>query len=525
MSSLFKNTLMVAVFTLGSRLLGFVREILYAAFYGTTYEMDAFLIANLFPGIMLVVLQTAIISSFIPVYNKYLVSNDRENADQFFVNSLVLVMIITGLFTTISIFLMPQIIALFAPGYNQDQLDLTVNISRLLMPTVFLSSILYLLTAVQQAQKKFFYPALALLVSNIIAIIITYLFNDLLGIYAVVLASLLAMLLQNMLQIPGVWKFQIKFSFQKLSLINSDTQKMWLLMYPLILSSVISQINIVIDRYLASLLPTGSISSLFYAYKINTVFNSLIGTSIITVMFPVFTNLFAENKINDLKKRLNLIIRVIMFVVLPLILILIFYSREITELLLRRGKFDYQATIATAGSLFFFSFGMLSVSLLELLNNVFYAKQDSKTPFKISLMGVIVYTSLSLFLMQYLFQNGLALAHTLTVTINLIVLISLLHNKIGNFNYPKIVTSFSKMALSGLAMILSFWGSDQMFEILIGRDLFSNKISELFTHLVFTTVIGGFCYLMIAFLLKSEEMQYILSFIIRMVFKKKVKVS
>lgn len=496
--------LLIAFLSLVSKFLGLAREMVLAQYYGVSISMDAYVVATLIPTVLGTIIRACIITAFIPIYNGYLAHDEKDVAKNFVDTLLTCILaacllIVGGLHIFAS-----QIIYVLAPGFNEQTHALTVDLLRMTMPIVLFFSLLGLVNAIQQAQNMFLYPALIGLPANLVIIGAVVLFADSFGIKAAAAGSVFAVLIQVIIQWPGLRKCgyspALAFDYR-----HPGVKKMLFLIGPIILSTAATQVNLFVDRYLASSLPSGSISALNYANKINMVFISLFVMSIVTVMFPNLAKHAARNEHEAFTASLSIALRIIIFVTVPIMFVLVVFNHSIVEILLQRGAFDGSATEATAIALFFFSFGMLGMALLDMLNRAFYAYQETRVPVLVNLGVVGLNIFLNIILVRHLAHGGLALGTSIAVTMGVVVLFYLLRKKFdGNFGRDVIAT----LGKTAIAAIIAVCIAKALIHIITfffaGYGTQQYKLMQTLI-LAGSLTLGGSCYIFMTITLGCDE--------------------
>lgn len=229
-------------------------------------------------------------------------------------------------------------------------------------------------------------------------------------------------------------------------------------MVPAALGLGVTQINIMIDTLLASFLPEGSISYLYYSNRLLQLPLALFGIALGTALLPTFSSLASHGKTEELMSTFSFGMRMVLFISLPSSIGLIVFRVPIIGLLFQRGQFTDMATIATAQALFAYSVGLFAFSGLKVTIPVFYAHQDTTTPVRIGIVAMLANICLNLVLMFPLKHAGLALATSLSSMINLIFLIRIMRNRWGKIDGTRIIRSCLKTLANSLCMgCICYW--------------------------------------------------------------------
>ena len=390
--NLIASTSTFGFFTLISRILGYVRDILIAIFLGTSFFADAFFVAFRLPNTFRrLFAEGTFNAAFIPSYASELAMN-KERADHFAKNIFNLLFLILLILVLISEIFMPQLIFLIAPGFYKDpeKLKLAVDLSRITFPFLFFICIASFFGAILNSYNKFAAAAAAPIILNVI-LIGSLFFSQWLNIsdvltlsYAVSFAGFLQLLIllffvrknfKPILSIKIKLDKQIKFFFRKL--------------LPSIFSSGVTQINILVGTIIASF-QAGAVSYLYYADRVYQINLAVAGIAVGTVMLPELSKHVKNNNSDEINNLQNRALELCLFLSIPAATALVLASEEIITSLFGYGSFNSDSVTNTALALTFFAFGVPAFSILKIFSNYFFARNDTKTSFYLSFISVIL---------------------------------------------------------------------------------------------------------------------------------------
>jgi len=399
--NLIASTSTFGLFTLISRILGYVRDILIAIFLGTSLFADAFFVAFRLPNTFRrLFAEGTFNAAFIPSYAGVL-AKSKIKADDFAKNVFNLLFIILLFFVVVAEIFMPQLIFLIAPGFYKDpeKLNLAIDLSRITFPFLFFVSLASFFGAILNSYNKFAAAAAAPIILNII--LIGSLFfskwinvSDVLTLsYAVSFAGFLQLVVllffvrknfKPILSIKIKIDRQVKFFFKKL--------------LPSIFSSGVTQINILVGTIIASF-QAGAVSYLYYADRVYQINLAVAGIAVGTVMLPELSKNIKNNNFKKITNLQNRALELCLFLSIPAAVALVLASKEIITSLFGYGSFNNTSVSQTAIALTFFAFGVPAFSILKILSNFFFARNDTKTPFYLSVISVTlnIIISVSLF--------------------------------------------------------------------------------------------------------------------------------
>nr|WP_016830854.1 murein biosynthesis integral membrane protein MurJ [Rickettsia conorii] len=424
-SRLFRSGVVVAFFTLISRIFGLVREQFIASLFGSTPMGDsinvAFKLPNLFRRIFA---EGALSSVFIPIYNeKMLISKKAANnfSGEIFTLLLLTLIVIIAL---MQIF-MPQLMLFIVPGFHgkKEKFELTVFLCRITIPYLIFVSLTALLGGILNSIKKFAAFAFSPVILSICVIIFTLTFDHYIeSTISISLSLIIAGILQVSFMFVCVKRADLNFPII-FNPSDPDVKKLLINMGPATISSGIQQLNLFISQSIASFIE-GAISILSYADRIYQFPLSIIGTSFSTILLPELSKIYKSNDIVAAKKIQNNAIRMGLLLSLPATFGIIILSHPIINIIYERGVFTSQDTTNTAEAISAFALGLPAFILAKILTPIFYANGDTKTPLKITLFSIIINTGMNLLLMDSLKHIGIAVGTSIAAWYNLGLLYS-----------------------------------------------------------------------------------------------------
>ncbi|MFP3013089.1 MAG: murein biosynthesis integral membrane protein MurJ [Rickettsia sp.] len=424
-SRLFRSGVVVAFFTLISRIFGLVREQFIASLFGSTPMGDsinvAFKLPNLFRRIFA---EGALSSVFIPIYNeKMLISKKAANNFSGEVFTLLLLTLIV-IIALMQIF-MPQLMLFIAPGFHgkKEKFELTVFLCRITIPYLIFVSLTALLGGILNSVKKFAAFAFSPVILSVCVIIFTLTFDNYIeSTISISLSLIIAGILQVSFMFVCVKRADLNFPII-FNPSDPDVKKLLINMGPATISSGVQQLNLFISQSIASFIE-GAISILSYADRIYQFPLSIIGTSFSTILLPELSKIYKSNDIVAAKKIQNNAIRMGLLLSLPATFGIIILSHPIINIIYERGVFTPQDTTNTAEAISAFALGLPAFILAKILTPIFYANGDTKTPLKITLFSIIINTGMNLLLMDSLKHIGIAVGTSIAAWYNLGLLYS-----------------------------------------------------------------------------------------------------
>ena len=454
--SLIKSTGVISIATAVSRVLGFVRDIIFANFFGTGVAAQAFVVAFRIPNTLRgLVGEGAMNAAIVPVLSEYRALKDEE---EFAHAARVLFNIsfaVLSLMTVIGILCSPLIVRIMAPGFAAEpgKFALTVTLNRIIFPYLLLIGLTAYSMGVLNAMKHFAAPAFGPSVMNL-ALIASFMLCAKFGVMALTIGVLVGGFLQLAINIPAMHRRGIRLDLRD-GFRHPAVKRIGRLLLPRALGSGVYQINIFVDTILASLawiVGSGGVAALYYANRLIQFPLGIFGIALAQAALPKMSQEFAANDMEVFKDTLCFSLRVVFLIMLPASFGLAILGKPIIRILFERGEFNAYSTGITQSALFFYAFGLMAFGGVKLLVTAFYSMHDTMTPVKTALAAVMINVAFSLALMWPLKLGGLALATTISATFNFLNLYRLLRRKVGDFGTRAIADSFLRALLASCVM-------------------------------------------------------------------------
>jgi putative peptidoglycan lipid II flippase len=454
MPTLFKSGFIVACCTFLSRIFGLTRELFIAAVFGTGSAADsvnvAFKLPNLFRKIFA---EGALSLVFIPIFNQKLTSSEKD-AKRFAGEVFgFLILVLFALIFLMEVF-MPQIILILAPGFHhtKEKYELTILLSRITMPYLIMISLVALYGGILNSIGKFFAFAFSPVIMNIVIISFAFfLKNRLLPEFAISIALVIAGILQLFFMLISVYKSGMLFKIH-ISKPDDDAKILAKGLGPAILTSGVAQLNLFISQSIASFIP-GAVSILSYAERIYQFPLSIIGIAFGTILLPQLSQLYKMQKFTEAHKMLNEAIKISLFLSIPCLFGIYALKFEIINIIYQRGAFTEQDTISTANAMAAFAVGLPAFILAKVLMPAFYARNDTKTPMRLTIYSLSLNTILNIVLMYPFEHIGIALGSSIAAWVNIYFLA-----KYSDLHLKKnIISEIVKTLISSVMMVICIY--------------------------------------------------------------------
>ena len=514
----------VSIITFGSRIFGYIRDMLLAYWTGTGLGGDAFIVAFRIPNLLRrLMAEGSMTASFVPVFTEYLKTRSRRDiwdfAGRFFYTLSVILVVITLL----GIIFSPCIMKLLASRFAQTpgKMELTVFLNRIMFPYILLISLSAVMMAILNSLKSFAVPAFSPIILNLVIIFTAYILAPRMEHPSICFAIgvILGGILQLLYQVPFVVRRGMSFR-PRISFSHPGIKKVLKLMGPGVLGIGATQINILISTAIAaSLLRPGTAISIYYADRIMELTLGVFAISISTVILPVMSAQAVARQYEALKETMAFALRVVSFITIPAAIGLIILRVPVVNVLFERGRFDGFSTAMTAYALGFYAVGLIAFAWVKVVVPAYYSQQDTRTPVKIAVVAVAVNIGLNFLLLHRLKYGGsIALAGSLAAFCHVSMLLFWFRKRRGQIGMKQVAFSTLRILFGAAVMgfycyqAIRFCGYDPgNLPLWQGMPLWQ-RISSL----VFVILSGIGVYLGVAYVLRCPEIKEIL-----MIFRRK----
>ncbi|MDC0395449.1 murein biosynthesis integral membrane protein MurJ [Candidatus Pelagibacter sp.] len=497
--NLIKSTGTFSFFTIISRLLGYIRDILIAVFLGAGPIADVFFVAFRIPNTFRRLFsEGAFNAAFVPSYSSLLVN---KKMSQKFANN-IFNLLMVGLFFLVLVIeiMMPLFIFLIAPGFESDyqKMELAVTLTRITFPFLIFISLASFFSAILNSHNKFAIASAAPIILNILLIGVLLLGK--------ILDDQLVFYLSYAVTISGILQFIFLYFFVKkhfsprISLsfkIDDKIKRFFKNLLPSIFSSGVTQINILVGTIIASF-QASAVSYLYYADRVYQINLAIAGIAIGTVILPQLSKHVKSKQKERIKLIQNKALELSLFLSIPAAIALLIASEEIISSLFGYGSFDELSVKNSAKALFYFAIGLPAFSLIKVFSAFFFARHNTKIPFYISLTSVLLNIFISVIFFKEVGFIIIPIATTISSWFNAILLFMFLKIKnLFSFNLM-FIDRFIKILLASLFMGMFF---NYLIHFFNNQLLYEASFKAI--YLVGTTISGLIFYLLIAILIKA----------------------
>ena len=513
---------------MASRLLGLVREIVFAYFFGASksFANDAFVIAFRIPNLLRdLFAEGALSSAFVTVFSDYLVTKDEKEA--FRLSNLVAttLIVVLGILVVLGVIFAPQVVTAIARGFEEDRekFELTVRLTRIMMPFILLVALAAQAMGVLNARDRFGVPAMASTFFNVGSIIgglaaaafladptFSHPISSIVekpteGIIGMAYGVLIGGFFQYAFQWPSLRKAGFRYR-PILSFTDPGLRRIFALMGPAVIGAAAVQVNVLVNSNFASSIPTetgdGPVSWLNYSFRLMQFPIGVFGVAIATATLPAISRSAARKDVKEFQHTLAGSIRLAFLLTIPSAVGLIVLGRPIIELIYERGHFGRADTQHTASALAFYAIGLAGYAAVRILAPAFYALNDARTPMMISLLSIAANFVMNWMLVGVLQERGLALSTSTVALMNFALLYAIMRRRVDGIEGRRTGITVAKIAAASAVMGAACWAISNAIGRFAGPG-FSARAANVF---ISVTAGAGIFYL-VASALRVEELK------------------
>jgi len=511
------RALLVSAATMFSRVLGLVREQMFAALLGASAFADAFVVAFRIPNLLRdLFAEGALSAAFVPTFTDAMRNQGREAAIRLANVVIGSLLVIVGAITLLGIVFAPELIAFMAPGFEQvaGKQSLTELCTRIMFPFLPLVSLAAVAMGQLNAQERFGPPAFASAMFNVVAILgggFLFLagFREEEAVIGWSVFTLLGGAAQLGIQLPALFRTGFRFR-PALDWASPGLRRIGRLMGPATIGLAATQVNILVNTIFASQVP-GAPAWLNYAFRLMQLPIGVFGVAVATIATTSLARRAAERDLQGMQATLGAGLRLVAFLTVPSMVGLAALAVPIVRLLFEHGAFLPEDTVATAWATLMYATGLYAYSAVKVVAPAFYALDKARVPLYGSLAAVTGNVLLNVALFPYLSYRGLALGTAAAATLNFLVLLFMFRKVAGGLGLGSLVLHFLRVLAAALPCGLTAWLVDQQLSGLLGTgSLFARALS---VGLAITA--GGLVYLALCRALRVAELDELIGFVKR----------
>ena len=489
---------------IASRVLGWIRLLVIGAQFGASSELDAYLAAFRIPdAIFQLVVAGALSAALIPVYASYRARGEEHEGWALASSVINLVVIgLAGLSAVMAIFA-PWLVPIIAPGFDAETTALTVQLTQIMLLSPVFIGLGAVLSGLLQTHGVFGPTAVAPLVYNLAIIAAAVFVAPILGIEALAAGVVVGAIGHLVVQVPALRRLDPSWR-PRIDLRNRGVRRVGLLMGPRFLGVAAGQINLIVSTALASGLAAGSVTAFTYAFQLSQLPVGIIGVSLAVALFPTLSRDAALGRASEIRRHVNASIRVLFFVSAPLAALMIVLREPLASVFFEYGLFSAESAERTASALAWFAIGVPAHVVVHVLARAFYAMQDTWTPVIWAVVAVVSNIVLMLALVDPYGVEGLALALSVSATLEVLGLLVALRRRLGTLDGRFLLSSLGRSSVATVAAAVVMLATLSALEQLV-PELSAGALGRLLS-LVIPATLGALSYLAAAVLIRAPEL-------------------
>lgn len=433
------------------KVLGLLKNVILASRFGTSAEMDSYLVAFAVVFLLIGWFKLPIRGGFVPLFSKRLEEGgeaDAWGATGIFLSNLSLIVLVISAAGSAAA---PLIVRLIAPGFGPESYATAVSLTRVMMIGVFFSTVAGFLTNIYHCYRNFSVPGLVLPAYNTIMVVAAYFLSVRMGIRGLAVGVIGGSVAQLAIQLPIVWRHRRHMKL-RVDLRHPMFTGVLRLAVPLLIGMAGAKLDGVIDRVFASMLSEGSISALAYALRLTELPREIIVLAFSTILFPFFSRIAARGDLEVLGERMMLAVRTTFFVLLPVSVAMAVMGGPLVRILFQRGAFDEQSVWATVSALVLYTPTIWALGITTIMTAAFMAVRDTKTPAAVGLVRLGIKVGLVFLFIGRFEHAGVALATSVSHVLKLLALLFLLPEPLKRGRMPSILRGLAGSAGASLVM-------------------------------------------------------------------------
>ena len=426
-----------------SKAAGFVRDMIMANYFGTSTANDAYVAAYSLFYLPILLFNSCITSTLVPLYIKSREEKGLAGANRFASNTLNMFIVAAGVVAALMYFLAGPLVGLVYGQFDPATAQITVRLTQIMMLSLVFNIASIVISTLLNANEHYITAQLTGFPLSFCVIVASVLFSARFGIEAVAWGVFFSGILQVVVLLPGLRGW---FKYRPvLDVKDRQFRRLLVMAVPAILSMAVSELNHMVNNWMAAGVSAGAISALSYAYKLITFITGILVVPLTTIVFSKMSKMVAEKNTAGVLKTLRRCVELILMVVLPITAIAMVLNWDVITFAYRSGRFGADSVAMTAGCFLFYVLGVPTFGIRDLLNRTFHSMQDTKTPFRVACMVVALNIVLCFILRGPMGANGLALATTVSGASGAFALLLLLRKHFGRTGLKRSLPELGKI--------------------------------------------------------------------------------
>jgi putative peptidoglycan lipid II flippase len=500
---------------------GFAREVVTAAVFGAGTSMDIFVAAFTIPNLLCRILgETTVESAFMPLFRGIHARGEKERAWRLASRTLVGLTAALALVVVVGIAAAPLLVRVVAHGFTGEVAEATVSMTRLMFPFGLLIGLAALMGAILLSFRRYRVYSLAPVMLNVGIIAAVLALSGRISYVSLAVGVLVGGFLQFAVQLPFARRLAARdgqgLFHRGAGLDDPDVRQVASLSGPVVIAAAIQRVGVVVDRTIASFLVPGSISSLYYSFRLVHLPYAILALAAGRAVAPVLAEQYALGRHRDFKETLLSGIRMNIAFLTPVVLLAVWFARPVVGLVYQRGAFDETDLAMTSSALAMYAVGLVGMGAVFLFVRAFAARLDTRTPVGVSVIAFFLNVALNLLLVRTPLKHaGLALASSISFAVHAVILYVILNGR-GRaegaaISSVELMRPALKVAASGAVLLVAVWALDSWLGIRFADSVVASRIVRI-------AVAGGggaAAYVACVSLLGVEEVSHFLTRFLR----------
>lgn len=464
-----KSAAILSVALVISQLIGLLSKSVIGAYFGASAEVDAFLASNrLTETIFNLMAGGALASAFVPSFSALLNKKNKQEAWLLASRVANLLFIILSVICAAGFLFAPQIVRyILVPGFSLTDPgleELTVKLLRIQLPSVLIFGISGLMMGILNSNGHFFFPGIAPAMYQIGILLSIVFLSKPFGIEGAAIGAVLGSLFHFLIQLPQLFRIKDRRYFHSLGIKDPQVHEILKLMIPRQIGASATQLNFLVNNYLASFLAYGSISAISWGLSIMLMPQAAIAQSVATVSLPLFSVQIADGRLPEMRHSMASALRLVLILAIPASIGLILMANPIVSMIFERRSFTSEMTAMVSWALIWYAAGLIGHCVVEVVSRAFYAMHDTKTPVVILFIAMALNMAMSLAFVNlfefvgWMPHGGLALANSLATALEMCALLFFMRKRLKGLEARFILNGAGKGAIAAVGMALAIYG-------------------------------------------------------------------
>lgn len=459
--SLLKAAWLIAVVTIFSKLIGFIRDVVIANYYGASMVSDAYFYAYQIPALSIILLGGVggpFHSATVAVFSKLIPSlkdKPSEELNKLYSTFMTTTILFFTILAVLCFFFAPQIMGVIASGGDPQLIELAAGHLKIMSPVLIIGGIVGIYYGILVTYRYFMLPNLSpIIMSLVIIAMVMCARNDNTG-AILAWATTIGAMCQWVMQYPKIRQLGFKLKPNLDVFNNVEYKNICELLFPAVLSSTVGQVHIYVDMFFASALREGAWTAIGYANRVFQFPVGILVTAFLVPLFPIFARLVADKDYDGIRKYFNKGVGVLFFGAIPIIIGILVVGLDGVRVVFERGEFDAHATFMVTEALWFLSFSIIPYVFRDSITRVYYSFNDSATPFIVAFSSIVLKVFFNILLINKLHMGigGITLSTSFVTLFNAVVLGLFISRKI-KMDYKSLFINLLKMCAAGFVTLI-----------------------------------------------------------------------